>query len=123
VQVGFTLVLSIQKGAQLKLSRFALFPWAVLCFLPVCFAATPSDGGPSSATVSFLPDCGKSVDDALSVARKALAAKDAVHDRAALVCLLSAVEMLNAQRLDATRGDASARAHVLAVPKDSENGQ
>ena len=106
----------------MKISRFVLFPWSALCFLPVCLAATPSDGGPSSATVSFLPDCGKSVDEALSVVRKALAAKDAVHDRAALVCLLSAVETLNAQRLDAMRGNAGARAHVLAVPKDSGTG-
>ena len=90
---------------------------------PVCaYGAAAQDRSSSSSAISSEPDCGKSVEDALKTARVSLAANDPAHDHSALACLLSAVEALNAQRLDVTRGKAGAQAHVLAVPIELGKG-
>jgi hypothetical protein len=77
--------------------------FSAFVFVALVVVAMPAAAA-SQPAPSQQPECGKTVGDALSAARTALAANNPAEDRAALACLIAAVTMLDAGRFDAMRG-------------------
>lgn len=95
--------------------RFAsLSSLAVLAFaflqLPTSGAASAEPGATSSHS------CGVTPREAIAAAEQALSEKSSDAERRALACLLAAVKALEAERLDALRGNDKAR--MLRVPRN-----
>jgi hypothetical protein len=93
--------------------RYSSFLVLVALALLATSQAVRATGTSPATQTEIAGACGATVEDALKQARLSLKSSDSGSERAALGCLIEAVNTLSGQRAEAVRSDGT---HVLAAP-------